>query len=650
MKRLDPESALKQLERSTLLPLIRYISNGADKPAPSELAGVQTVEQSRMANAVESITYFNKLEEVLARYANIKHPQGVVCTLSAAIKQLDRIRERILAQIVTSIPVCFMARCRLFTETLIFFESRFNIEKIVYHEESRALMEIQNFDYSSPLFDSECEICEKIYNLFTSMDANNSKGSEGRQNSSSGPPKDFLQASLTPGSLYEYYMEKKRRVTENIVACRVELAMSLKRVKKETSDRVVSLHQEVEKLTKALENPEAPVRRAAKLRMLEGKGSVGSSDNMSPELVNAVCDVLEQLGNQVNEKHGEVKRIREVQELLVDAHNIVGNVSPYMTADQIDPFDDMNNMEKAFQMKNLLWLSVRDAYAFIDEINSSPLGSCDIPTLYEKIESLKATFDLLRRSMETDDAVKTLQKLIEELAPRMEYLVFILSDHLRVNHWRTIQNKFFIPRQLQLTITGNGLNNVSVADMTIKLSRYQHLRGLPYSFLLDKGFLTDLPALKEISASATIEQMIEKTLDAADSCVRNTKLVMSDDWLSGPRLRDKLPFELFRLVNCDEIAVRLYYCLRSIQVAEYASIDMNIRFFDERIFSMKSHITSMINFIEEFKVIQLNWISLFYFVKFLPQGDLDRETNRLYFLASEEMKRIETEMRQVLKK
>jgi hypothetical protein len=644
MKKLDPELALQQLERSSLLPLIRYISNGSEKLAPSELGCVQSSEQSRIANAIESITYFNKLGELFSRYQMIKHPQGIVCTFNVAIKQLTRIRERILTQMTHRIPVCFMARCRLFTETLIFFESRFDIQKIVYHEESRALKEIQNFDFASPLFDAECEICEKLYSLYLSTDPSGSKGSDSRHASS---PKDFSQASLTPGSLYEYYVEKKRRVVENIVACRVELAMSLKRVKKETSDRVLIIHQEVAKLAKTLENPEAPVRRAAKLRMLEGRATADSVDAMNPELVNTVCVVLEQLGNQVFEKNLEVKRIREVQVLLVDAHNIVGNVSPYMTADQIDPFEDMTKMGKVFQLKNMSWLAVRDAFAFLDEIKTSALGNCDIPTLYGKMESLKTTFEFLKKSMGVDNVFKTLQQLINDLTPRMEYLVFILSDNLRVSHWRTIQNKFFLPRQLQLTISGDGLSNVSVGLMNAKFSSYQHLRALPYSFLLDKGFLSDLPVLREISASATVEQMIENTLDGADSCVRNTKLVMSDDWLSGPRLRDKLPFEFFRLVNCDEIAVRLYYCLRSIQVAEYASIDMNIHLFDERIFSMKSHVTNMINFIEEFKVIQLNWISLFYFVKFLPQGELDRETNRHYFVATEEMKRIETEMRQV---
>jgi hypothetical protein len=46
--------------------------------------------------------------------------------------------------------------------------------------------------------------------------------------------------------------------------------------------------------------------------------------------------------------------------------------------------------------------------------------------------------------------------------------------------------------------------------------------------------------------------------------------------------------------------------------------------------------------------IQNRWIALFKFVKFSAHGDLDRETLRLYQICTEEMKKVEVLLHEVV--
>ena len=669
---LNLEGVLKQLERSSILPILKGIIEGVSRPVGrAELENAVARENARISALLRSIAYVESIETTLDEFASQKFSLGIVCTFTIAIQQLRRIREKQVLRLTGNTPISFISRCRVFTDYLFLLEARFDPNKIGYRTEVVTLKSIKDFDLAEELFGTECAVIEKLYAVFRDQrlqegdesvlkvvakeksNASN-KAADGKLLVKASVEHDDKKAllrlaSTNPVNLFLLYCDTKNLIYDSIIYCRVELSTKLQFVKKEVVEKIRVFHQEIEKTAKILENPESIPIRMSGLRALESPTLMSGhdDDHLSMDTVSAICDIMTHCGTIVKERGAEVKELIRIQELLVEGHTIVGSALPLLMSDQVDNFLDMVRLETVYQQKHKSWASVLDALNIFDKLIKSKIGNCDVSSIYHQVKTLITTNNDLKSGVEKGPALTKLNKMLVRLEPLMEFLAYITSDSLRQDHWQILSKTVFRHHNLGLHITGPGIQGVSYFNSSDPDKRVvSFLRSLPVSFFVDKGMLKDLPAIKEIASCATIENQIEVILNSAEMCMHHVCPVLSSDWLKDPRLHDKIAFDLCRIVNCNELNVMLQYCFKAVSIAEHAAVDMNLVVFDIRIPEIKSVISNMIVFLDDIALIQRQWLSLYHFVKF-SQGEIDRETTRLYQLCTEELKKIEIFLNEV---
>lgn len=445
------------------------------------------------------------------------------------------------------------------------------------------------------------------------------------------------------------------------MGCRLELGRVLPHIKKEILQKVHHLHGDIEGYMKNLDElVEIAINKNRKLRaedflIVETNGEDGilrspaaEKDILDGNTVASICELLEDLETQLKGLHREVKEIISVQELLVMSHAIVGSALPVLAAEDVERFKDMEMLESQFQIKNKAWISVGEAITIHANISSTRLGNSNISAVYDRVNAFSEIIEFLKQQVDSNNpALVRLKKSVHEIKPQLEILAYLTCDALRRSHWEHLAEVAFAPLDYNLSVTGHGIHSVTVSELQTTTNggctwkNLGSLRSLPLSDLMSKGMSHQLQKLKDVTASALMQSMIEKTLTAATFCMNNASAVLSKDWLSNPKMKDKIPFDLSRLSNCEELSVLFQYCFKAVLVAEHTAVDMNIGLFDNRISETKSTLSNIIDFLKDLDTIQRRWIGLFKFMKFSAQGEIDRDTLRLYQVCTEEMKKVE---------
>ena len=161
---LNPNGLLKQLERSSLLPLLKDGVNGNQHVSAEDIERSVQRERSRLNSLLSSISYLESVEALLLKFPDMKHSQGAVCSFKIATQQLSRIREKQIVKLTSAIPITFISRCRLFTDFLFSVQNRLDPALLGgFEKEIKMLKAVEYFDAAKALFDEECDICEKIY-------------------------------------------------------------------------------------------------------------------------------------------------------------------------------------------------------------------------------------------------------------------------------------------------------------------------------------------------------------------------------------------------------------------------------------------------------------------------------------------------------
>lgn len=163
---LNPLGLLKQLERSSLLPLLKDGINGIQNVSVDHINQSLSRERTRLNTLLSSMAYLDSVETMLLEYSDLKHSLGIVCTFKVAVQQLRRIREKQIMRLANALPITFISRCRMFTDFLFTVQKRLDPSLLGgFDKEIKMLKAVEYFDAAKALFDEECEICEKIYRI-----------------------------------------------------------------------------------------------------------------------------------------------------------------------------------------------------------------------------------------------------------------------------------------------------------------------------------------------------------------------------------------------------------------------------------------------------------------------------------------------------
>jgi hypothetical protein len=147
--------------------------------------------------------------------------------------------------------------------------------------------------------------------------------------------------------------------------------------------------------------------------------------------------------------------------------------------------------------------------------------------------------------------------------------------------------------------------------------------------------------VKDVTADAYIEGLIELTLDCVDEAYHSCEMQLSTDWLRNSKLREKIHFELHRLTNTKQVQVLLQYCLKTILVLEQTARDMGISRFEGRLDKIRETLMSSEKLVLNICNIQYLWQRSFEFVKFSSRGEIERDNLLMYQSCTEDFKKIE---------
>lgn len=332
--------------------------------------------------------------------------------------------------------------------------------------------------------------------------------------------------------------------------------------------------------------------------------STGKKDILDGHAVQNICDLLDDMEVGILLLRKEVKEVVSIQELLLQSHVIVGSALPILSAEEVVYFKDMELLESTFQIKNKSWISVGEALSIHATISRSRLGNSNVPLIYERVNAFSETIEFLKLQVDSNNpALLRLKKAVYEIKPQLELLAYLTCEALRRSHWEELADSAFYPLNYNLFISGHGVHSVTVSKLVAhtgggtEWKNLGSLRTLPLAELMSHGLFEQLHRIKEVTALAMMQSLIEKTLTASTFCMNNSAVALSNDWLSDPRLRDKIPFDLQRVVNCDELSVLFQYCYKAVLVAEHTAVDMNIGIFDNRINETKTTLGNIIDFI-----------------------------------------------------
>ena len=89
----------------------------------------------------------------------------------------------------------------------------------------------------------------------------------------------------------------------------------------------------------------------------------------------SVCTALSVCGYQISALRDRVRTLLSIQHLLVEAHDILGCATAILEPNEVDLFQDMSDLEKAYQIKSLTWTAVSEAVQIGGRIMTSKLGT-----------------------------------------------------------------------------------------------------------------------------------------------------------------------------------------------------------------------------------------------------------------------------------
>jgi virulence-associated protein VapD len=653
-----------------------------------------TSDQSRMSVLVRSIEQLKLTTRLGEVFRDIKCTSGVITSFERILAQINSARIYQMHRLFQRLPLTFATRCTLFSNCvsrlkIFYLDERKDLASLVC-----LLRKLKSFDQAKDLFDAEVEICDTIHRLIKQyweeegvgdpVEAEKKKAKAEAEASKNSPTSSTRRVSIVPAGkqLVHLNMTHREHTRERVELCeavgrsRMFALNLLKQMGVDIVREMMKLHEAIKHVIGRVSAADVSKMAAAEQKRQQKQheglgvgeedegsitvGSVNTHDEMSvlsEALLSGTHSTLREIGNAITILRSRVNDNISAQQLLNEGHLIVGAADCALEASAMDSFADMDRLEDFFRSKYQTCTAILEANNTLHRLASVKLGTCDVAKVYHTYKNTLGTIAYLQLRSDSHGTIALLQQLLDSLQPMLEIVAFLKSPSIKARHWLQINKRVFVPCDFLLTLDSDvaSIDTVVIADANVssgavvrgdKVKRAAaqvigKIRSVPVASLVDRGVGLKIAFLKSIGAEACVEGMIEQTLDAATEVMHTCVPALSSDWMHDKFISEKLFFQLHRVTNCIQLGIILQYCIRAVIVAEHTAIDMHIDLFTDRIEYLKLVLYDMLSFIRNIDHIQVKWLSLFHFVKYANQGELDRDTERSFQSTCEDIKRIE---------
>ena len=642
-------------------------------------------DRARISLLVRSIEQLQLTKRLRDTFRDVRTTSGLITSFQRILAQIDAARLYQMQRLFQKLPLTFATRCKLFSTCTSRLKVYYLDERTDLHSLVLLLQKLKNFDLAKELFEAEVDICATIYGLVKSyleeeeksgvstsiglLSLNRPLGRRSSHDMARGISTSRQLTSLNHTN--REHLRERDELREAVGRSRMFAMSHLKKMNVDILRAIAKLHQDITDLISQVAAADISTLVAAEQTATakerddqeenddDGQMSFSSRDDasgVSEAKLTGTHSTLREIGNSINALRKKVNRNISAQQLLHEGHFIVGSAECALEAADMDNFVDMDKLEDFFRSKYQTCSAILEAKSTLHRLTTVKLGTCDVYSVYSTYKNTLQAINYLNSRSDGVGNTGLLQQLLTSLEPMLELTAYLKCDSIKARHWEEFNKKIFVPCNFSLTVdhTNTSIDTVVISDSMAssgaiiggakKGSLGQtigKIRSIPIATMIDRGLGQKMKFLKTISSDACVERMLEQTLDEAAGVMQTCAPTLSMDWMFDRFITDKLFFQLSRVTNCNQLSIILQYCLRAVVVSEHTAVDMGIDLFHDRIDYMKLMLQDMLQFIKQLDQIQVKWLSLFHFVKYAPQGELDRDTERTFQSTTEELKRIE---------
>jgi hypothetical protein len=648
---LSPITLVKQLERSLILPKLREYLENPDEV--EDLKRSQQRDQGRLATYKTANEYLLRLPTILSTIYNIKHFTGFVSSFYPAIEQLKVYRIVQDYWLHLKLPNAYSLRSTLFYEFIRRIEQTFDLSGNItssevvntLHFKISLLKKLKNFDNIKEHFDIEVEICDTLYHLINSHLVKKSKENEDNTLSladlaiinllnSKIKYSSTSRTSISSEKMYNIFRDAIDRMSVLISQGRAFLLMQLQFIRNELFTSKAQLHIKITERNEILQS-----------------FSITSKEKS----FRVIDDFIYDNKNIINSLRKTANEFILGQQILLEAHDIVGAANAVMIDNELDLFADMDKLENFYDLRCKSWNIIQDCVSLNKSVNNTKLSShqnnsqviVDICSKYLIVSKLFHSDVKYKFNFEDSNDGEIINKIeteLRDLLPRIELVACLSFKNMKPRHWLQLHHTAFQLCGLELKFTGRQSEFISVVDLANgkdSVIALGNINRIPASELISRGVDKFIAKIKNISADAVIEAILENTLETVDETLRQSTIQVSNSWLKDSRLRSKLFVELNEIINVVPLRVMVRYCWKAIMVTEATCSDMYVSTFDIRMEKTKEVLLKIDKFLENYHEIQFLWFYLFHFIKFTLRNEIDRDSVRVFNIATDEMKKVE---------
>lgn len=631
---LAPTSLVKQIERSVAMPKIRAFIDQPD--SVEDLKRSQLRDKGRLVTFRSAAAYLEKLPLQLQKFDNLKHRLGFMSCFVPLVDQIFTYRAVQDYYLHQRLPSSYATRCTIFYDFVRKLELTFDSQNRSTMELIDLMRKLKHFDCVKDYFDGEVEFCDAIFTIITAAEL--------RSRQAAPSHKETMVASLL-----------STRVRHHVPVVSPD---KLHRLFDETLERATI---SMSKLRSYLLTQLADLREAvlvSRQRLVTNVIALSTKVQECQFFIDDDGEAIKTQGSDefedITQFEGEVLKLRRLidenvaaQQLLLEAHDIVGAANAILLGNQVDTFQPMEELESGYQTKCLAWKVHKDITSMAEQLTTSRLSTANMSELNIRYVAMLSSCSFLQDHLDDTDLLDTIHHRVDKLTPKIELVAFLSSKCVRPRHWTYLGYHVLRHCGMDLKLSGKQSEFVSLVDVTgrepVGLGNVNRLLARD---LFARDVDKHLDKIKFIIAEAVIESFLENTLDTVEEALKIATVRSSGEWLKDSRLREKIYVELCEITNLVPLRVLSRYCWKAIMFVEATAQDMGLSSFDSRLSTSKENSLKMDKFLECYAEAQYLWMHVLHFVKFCARGEIDRDSVRSFNNCTEDMKKVEVILQQ----
>jgi hypothetical protein len=622
---LNPERIAMGIQRSFALPKLRGTSKESRLNHNCQAALLR--DRHKFSAARRCVELLNEMAKIPSLYPEVKNPSGLVTSYKRVVAQFMKIMILQAEIFFEKLSSHFHQRMQHFLDFLSFAEQNLELRDTCPNNIVNMLKFVRDYDLAKDIIASEDRTCDGIYEILHDF-----KAGEGIVHDACRKAHKKIELAIFTKKCASTLDIEVHHTCKSEYLQRIQLALmkaknilfrQLPQVKTDGLQLCNFTLEKVKKHDKELDSPMFYDRDSSAKKM---------------------CGELDLINDRFSATKETQEQLTELQEMLLVAHDVTGTAAPFLMPNEVVVFTkEIDAVEFKFNMIHEGWSMVLFARKMLNVLENCRLEECNFEYLkngYTQVEEVHVRLTSFSGDQGPNAIIK---ELLRDLRPRISTSLFLNVSFYRNKHWRLLNQIAFQPSNLALKFMGDNSEIINVVDTTSeRVTSLGTLRRMFFSALIERGFVSLEPKIRELTVEAYNEEILGSILNEVDSAFNRLKATISNEWIVDSNFREKILYDLSQVTNFQHITVLVRYCIKTVLIIQETSMDMKV---DARALDIDANLERLVNvrdFFSSLWAIHDSWKEYFTFIMFANSGEYSKEALRILKQLTGGLKKIDT--------